>query len=116
MTSTHQVRDRAGCISETYLLQASVNSGLLQDYFEIIAEIVSSYLRAANDAYLQKPEDCSKRGAQFMTVKNSCVLTCTRCLLFNSTVKMQKVLSLWQACSFMVFNCFLALRARCFRE
>jgi len=39
-----------------------------------------------------------------MTIKKSCVLTCTRCLLFNSTVKMQKVLSLWQACSFMVFN------------
>ncbi len=39
-----------------------------------------------------------------MPIKNSCVLTCIRRLLSDSTVKMQKVLSLWQACSFMVFN------------
>jgi len=53
MTSTHQVRECAVCISETYLLQATVKSGPLQDYFEIMAKIVSSHLRAANDAYLQ---------------------------------------------------------------
>lgn len=53
MTSAHQVRQRAVCISETYLLQATVTPGPLQDCFEIIAQVVSSHLRAANDAYLQ---------------------------------------------------------------
>ena len=56
MTSTHQVRVCAVCIGETQLLQATVTPGPLQDCVEIIANIVRSHLRTADDAYLQSQQ------------------------------------------------------------